>query len=79
MRRVSIYYSDWISFLKLVVIYYRYPSQNGKNGNNYFTIDAKTFAEWGVDSFKFDGCNEDVHHFDDLYPKMAKALNESGN
>jgi len=38
----------------------------------------KNFAEWGVDSFKFDGCNEDPHHFDDLFPKMGKALNESG-
>ncbi|CAG2111680.1 unnamed protein product [Medioppia subpectinata] len=55
-----------------------YPSQNGVNGSNYFSIDAKTFAEWGIDSFKFDGCNEDPHHFDDLYPKMGKALNESG-
>ncbi|XP_054159455.1 alpha-N-acetylgalactosaminidase-like [Oppia nitens] len=55
-----------------------YPSQNGVNGSNYFTIDAKTFAEWGVDSFKFDGCNEDPKHFDDLFPKMGKALNESG-
>ncbi len=59
--------------------FYRYPSQNGKDGNNYFTIDAKTFAEWEVDSFKFDGCNEDPKHFDDLFPKMGKALNESGN
>ncbi|XP_054159759.1 alpha-N-acetylgalactosaminidase-like [Oppia nitens] len=55
-----------------------YPGQNDKNGSNYFSIDAKTFAEWGIDSFKFDGCNEDPKHFDDLYPKMGKALNESG-
>jgi hypothetical protein len=62
-----------------MICFVRYPAQNGKDGNNYFTIDAKTFAEWEVDSFKFDGCNEDPHHFDDLFPKMGKALNESGN
>jgi len=56
----------------------RYQAQNSQNGTNYFSTDAKTFAEWGVDSFKFGGCNEDPHHFDDLYPKMGKALNESG-
>ncbi len=59
-------------------MHYRYPAQNGENGSNYFEIDAKTFAEWGIDSFKFDGCNEDPKHMDDLYPKMGKALNESG-
>jgi len=55
-----------------------YPAQNGPNGTNYFEIDAKTFAEWGIDSFKFDGCNQDPKTFDDLYPKMGQALNESG-
>jgi len=54
-----------------------YPSQNG-NGSGYFTIDAQTFADWGVDSFKFDGCNEDPHNFDKLYPIMRDALNKTG-
>ena len=55
-----------------------YPAQNGQNGHNYFEIDAKTFAEWGIDSFKCDGCNQDPKTFDDLYPKMGQALNKSG-
>ncbi|CAG2182216.1 unnamed protein product, partial [Oppiella nova] len=55
-----------------------YPAQNGKTDKgDYFDIDAKTFAEWGIDSFKFDGCNEDTKRFDDLFPKMGKALNAS--
>lgn len=29
-----------------------YPGSLG-----YYDIDAKTFAEWGVDLLKFDGCN----------------------
>ena len=50
----------------------------GTNGSDYFDIDAKTFAEWGVDSFKFDGCGQDPKTFDVLYPKMGKALNGTG-
>jgi len=50
----------------------------GTNGSDYFDIDAKTFAEWGVDSFKFDGCGQDPKTFDVLYPKMGKALNATG-
>ena len=57
--------------------FYRYPSQNG-NGSGYFEIDAKTFAEWGIDSFKFDGCNIDPKLFDKYYPIMQKALNATG-
>ncbi|CAG2164960.1 unnamed protein product [Oppiella nova] len=56
-----------------------YPGQNGKNDSgDYYTLDAKTFAEWGVDSLKFDGCNQDVKQFDHLYPQMGNALNTSG-
>lgn len=31
-----------------------YPGSLG-----YYDIDAKTFAEWGIDLLKFDGCNFD--------------------
>jgi len=55
----------------------RYPAQNG-NGSGYFAIDAQTFADWGIDSFKFDGCNEDPHNFDKLFPIMGNALNATG-
>ena len=67
-------------FIWVYVNLQSYPSQGGQNGSNYFKIDAKTFAEWGVDSFKFDGCHTgDKHQFDKLFPEMGKALNESGN
>jgi len=56
-----------------------YPAQNGpKDDGDYYDIDAQTFAEWGVDSFKFDGCNENTAKFDTLYPKMERALNKTG-
>ncbi len=48
-----------------------------KNSNDYVT-DAKTFAEWGIDYTKFGGCGKDQKYFVDLYPKMGKALIESG-
>ncbi|CAG2172143.1 unnamed protein product, partial [Oppiella nova] len=56
-----------------------YPGSNGKNDSgDYYDIDAKTFAEWGIDALKFDGCDEDTKRFDDLYPKMGKLLNATG-
>jgi alpha-N-acetylgalactosaminidase len=48
-----------------------------KNSNDYVT-DAKTFAEWGIDLIKVGACGEDQKNLDDLYPKLGKALNESG-
>ena len=30
----------------------------------HFEIDAKTFADWGVDMLKFDGCNSDIPKYD---------------
>nr|AYV89021.1 hypothetical protein [Tetranychus truncatus] len=54
-----------------------YPGQNGP-GEGFFEIDAQTFAEWGVDALKFDGCYEDPANFDTLYPKMSTALNKTG-
>lgn len=32
-----------------------YPGSQG-----YYELDAQTFADWGVDMVKFDGCNADV-------------------
>lgn len=41
-------------------------------------LDAQTFAAWGVDYLKFDGCNSNA--LDQLlgYPLMSKALNATG-
>ncbi len=54
-------------------LFIRYPAQYG-----HYEIDAKTFAEWGIDSVKFDSCNEDPKRFDTLVPQMEKALNATG-
>lgn len=52
----------------------------GRPGSeNHEQIDATTFAEWGVDYLKLDGCNN--HAPDDFahgYPKMGHALQASG-
>jgi alpha-N-acetylgalactosaminidase len=54
-----------------------YPSQNGP-GKGFFDLDAQTFADWGVDSFKFDGCNQEPKDFDRLFPIMMDSLNKTG-
>jgi len=41
-------------------------------------IDASTFAEWGVDFIKVDGCNSDVTTMNDAYPRFGKFLNMTG-
>ncbi|XP_065129142.1 alpha-galactosidase A isoform X2 [Paramisgurnus dabryanus] len=51
-----------------------YPGSLG-----YYDIDAKTFAEWGVDLLKFDGCfMPDWHLFGEGYTNMSRALNQTG-
>ncbi|XP_078109722.1 alpha-N-acetylgalactosaminidase-like [Sander vitreus] len=41
-------------------------------------IDAQTFASWGVDYLKFDGCNSNPVQQMLGYPLMSKALNATG-
>ncbi|TDH12223.1 hypothetical protein EPR50_G00068870 [Perca flavescens] len=41
-------------------------------------IDAMTFASWGVDYLKFDGCNSNPVEQMLGYPRMSKALNATG-
>lgn len=50
-----------------------YPGSLG-----YFDIDAQTFAEWGVDMLKLDGCYAEPKAMDSLYPNVTRALNETG-
>jgi len=45
---------------------------------DYLQIDADTFASWGVDSLKLDGCNVDVRKMNTGYPQMTKYLNATG-
>lgn len=42
---------------------------------NYFELDAQTFAEWQIDSFKFDGCALNVSQAGKICPRMGDALN----
>jgi len=50
-----------------------YPGSYG-----YLEIDANTFAEWGVDSLKLDGCYVDIDKMNTGYPQMTKYLNATG-
>ena len=42
---------------------------------NYFFLDSETFAEWGIDSIKVDGCYASTDAFQRLYPRLGAALN----
>jgi len=44
---------------------------------NHIKTDAQTFAEWGVDYLKLDGCYADPRKMDKGYPKFARALNRT--
>ncbi|XP_055019734.1 alpha-N-acetylgalactosaminidase-like isoform X2 [Boleophthalmus pectinirostris] len=45
---------------------------------DHITTDAQTFADWGVDYLKFDGCNSNALEQLLGYPLMSKALNATG-
>jgi alpha-N-acetylgalactosaminidase len=40
--------------------------------------DARTFAEWGIDMLKMDGCNSKTFDMYDAYPGMAFFMNKTG-
>lgn len=44
----------------------------------YLQMDAKTFADWGVDYVKFDGCNSDPNDMDFGYEAFGFFLNQTG-
>ncbi|XP_071786710.1 alpha-N-acetylgalactosaminidase-like [Asterias amurensis] len=50
-----------------------YPGSLG-----YLELDAKTFAEWGIDMLKMDGCHSNVSTMKKGYPEMTKYLNATG-
>ncbi|XP_041653932.1 alpha-galactosidase A [Cheilinus undulatus] len=50
-----------------------YPGSLG-----YYETDAQTFADWGVDLLKFDGCFMPWRLLGEGYMKMSKALNKTG-
>ncbi|KFP11347.1 Alpha-galactosidase A, partial [Egretta garzetta] len=46
---------------------------------NHYDLDAQTFASWGVDLLKFDGCNSDtLELLAEGYRRMSLALNKTG-
>ncbi|NXE83637.1 AGAL galactosidase, partial [Cochlearius cochlearius] len=46
---------------------------------NHYDLDAQTFAFWGVDLLKFDGCNSDtLELLAEGYRRMSLALNKTG-
>ena len=56
--------------------YYTCAGRPGSLG--YEEIDAKTYAEWGVDYLKYDNCNTDGTTPEHRYPVMTKALLNCG-
>ncbi|XP_025087731.1 alpha-N-acetylgalactosaminidase-like [Pomacea canaliculata] len=44
----------------------------------YMEMDAQTFAEWGIDSLKLDGCYSSLDDFAIGYPTMGFFLNKTG-
>uniref|UniRef100_A0A3Q3W121 Alpha-galactosidase n=1 Tax=Mola mola TaxID=94237 RepID=A0A3Q3W121_MOLML len=50
-----------------------YPGSLG-----YYETDAQTFADWGVDLLKFDGCFMDWNLLGEGYMNMSKALTKTG-
>lgn len=46
----------------------------------YMTVDAQTYASWGISSLKMDGCNSIHTHavLDPAYEFMGSALNKTG-
>ena len=61
-----------------------YPGECGDKNctfeKSYMKLDAETYAAWGVDSLKMDGCNSVHTHavLDPAYVHMGDALNQTG-
>ncbi|XP_046572082.1 alpha-galactosidase A-like [Haliotis rubra] len=51
----------------------KYPGSQG-----HYEMDAQTFAEWGIDLLKFDGCNISPDAFSEGYRDMGFFLNRTG-
>lgn len=45
---------------------------------DFFMLDSESFALWGVDSLKVDGCYADTSDFSSLYPRLGNVLNLTG-
>jgi alpha-galactosidase len=52
--------------------------QGRPGSRGYETIDAQTYAEWGVDYLKYDWCNTEGQDAFESYHKMGAALDSTG-
>ncbi len=52
--------------------------QKRPGSKDHEEIDARTYAEWGVDYLKYDWCNAEGQDTRDSYAKMSRALQTSG-
>jgi alpha-galactosidase len=52
--------------------------QKRPGSKDHETIDARTYAEWGVDYLKYDWCNAEGQDTRDSYGRMSRALRASG-
>lgn len=50
----------------------------GPGAAQHFSLDAQTFANWGVDYVKMDGCYASEVNLDRGYPEFGRALNKTG-
>ena len=56
-----------------------YPGTRNENFTiDYTKLDAQTFAEWGVDSLKMDGCKDDSKPmiYSEAYSEYSQALDK---
>jgi len=44
----------------------------------HMQLDAETFASWGVDMVKLDGCYSEIRTYPTGYPEFGRYLNETG-
>ena len=52
--------------------------ENRPGSKDHEAIDARTYAEWGVDYLKYDWCNSKGQETRDSYGKMSRALRATG-
>ncbi|XP_023036204.1 alpha-N-acetylgalactosaminidase isoform X1 [Drosophila willistoni] len=56
---------------------YKTCMYQGPGAIDHFELDAKTFASWGVDYIKMDGCYASERDLDKGYPAFGQALNNT--
>ena len=52
---------------------------DGNLTSQQYVADMQTFAKWGVDALKVDGCYEDPSIMNVTYPALSRAINATGH